>query len=190
MHFSNYLKDSIIDTVFISLTTPEEVYKSIQQLQVNKFSGANSKLTKTLKLAKDTLSGPLSELINKSFFCVMFPNVFKKAKVVFVFKAESRILCSNYKPITLLSSIGKIIEKLIHKRLNVFLEKKQICCNFQFGFRSNFSTNNALLSIVESIQSHLEKNNFCARVFVDLKKAFDTIDHHINLNIMVSEGSL
>ena len=120
----------------------------------------------------------------------MFPNVFKKAKVVLVFKVESRILCSNYKPITLLSNIGKIIEKLIHKRLNVFLEKKQICCNFQFGFRSNFSTNNALLSIVESIQSHLEKNNFCARVFVDLKKAFDTIDHHINLNIMVSEGSL
>ena len=123
----------------------------------------------------------LSELINKSFLSGTFPNVFKIAKVVPIFKAESRILCSNYRPISLLSNIGKIIEKLMHKRLNVFLEKKQIYYNFQFGFRSNLSTNNALLSAVESIQSHLDKNKFYAGVFVDLKKAFDTVDHHILL---------
>ena len=117
-----------------------------------------------------------------------FPNVFKIAKVVPIFKAESRILCSNYRPISLLSNIGKIIEKLMHKRLNVFLEKKQIYYNFQFGFRSNLSTNNALLSIVESIQSHLDKNKFCAGVFVDLKKAFDTVDHHILLQKLEHYG--
>ena len=76
----------------------------------------------------------------------------------------------------------------MHKRLNVFLEKKQIYYNFQFGFRSNFSTNNALLSIVESIQSHLDKNKFCAGVFVDLKKAFDTVDHHILLQKLEHYG--
>ena len=76
----------------------------------------------------------------------------------------------------------------MHKRLNVFLEKKQIYYNFQFGFRSNLSTNNALLSIVESIQSHLDKNKFCAGVFVDLKKAFDTVDHHILLQKLEHYG--
>ena len=76
----------------------------------------------------------------------------------------------------------------MHKRLNLFEEKKQICYNFQFGFRSNFSTNNALLSIVETIQSHLDKNKFCVRVFVDLKKAFDTIDHHILLQKLEHYG--
>ena len=160
-HFSNFLKNPITDTFFISLTTPE-VYKSIQELQVNKPLGPNGIPIKILKLAKETLSGPLSELINKSFLSGTFPNVFKIAKVVPIFKAESRVLCSNYTPISLLSNIGKITEKMMHKRLNVFLEKKQIYYNFQFGFRSNFSTNNTLLSIVKKIQSHLDKNKFCA----------------------------
>ena len=111
---------------FTSTKTPEEVYKSIQELQVNKSLGPNSIPTKILELAKNTLSGPLSELINKSFLSGTFANVFKIAKVVPIFKAESRIVCSNYRPVFLLSNIGQIIEKLMHKRLNVFLEKKQI----------------------------------------------------------------
>ena len=69
----------------------------------------------------------------------------------------------------------------MHKKLNIFLEKKQIYYNFQFGFRSSVSTNNTRLSIVESIRSHIEKNKFCVRVFVDSKKAFGTVDHHILL---------
>ena len=78
--------------------------------------------------------------------------------------------------------------KNLCKRLNVFLGKKQVYCNFQFGFRSNFSTNNALIYIVESIQSHLGKNKFCAGVLVDLKKAGDTVDHHILLQKLEHYG--
>ena len=187
-HFSNYLKDPITDTFFISPTTREEDYKSNQELQVNKSSGPNSIPTNILKLTKDTLSGPLTELINKSFLSGIFPNFFKIAKIVPDFKAESRILCSNFRPISLLSNIGKIIEKLMHKRLNVFLEKKQIYCNFQFGFRTDFSTNSALLSIIESIQFHLDKNKFCAGVFVDLKNAFYKVNHHILLQKLEQYG--
>ena len=123
----------------------------------------------------------MSGLIDKSYLSGTVPNVFKIAKVVPFCKAESRILSSNYRPICLLSNIGRIIEKLMHKRQHFSRKKKQIYDNFQFGFRSNFSTNNALLSISETIQSHQDKNEFCAGVFVDLKKAFNTLDHHILL---------
>ena len=76
----------------------------------------------------------------------------------------------------------------MHKRQHFSRKKKQIYDNFQFGFRSNFSTNNALLSISETIQSHQDKNEFCAGVFVDLKKAFNTLDHHILLQKLEHYG--
>ena len=114
-HFSTYLKGPVTDTFFISPTTPEEVYKLIQKLEFNKRSGPNIIPTKILKLAKDILSGPLSELINKLFLSGIFPNVVRIAKVNPIFEAESRILCSNHRPISLLSNIGKIIEKLMQK---------------------------------------------------------------------------
>ena len=73
----------------------------------------------------------------------------------------------------------KIIEKLIHKRLNNFLEQRKVFYAFLFGFRLNISTSNALMSITENIQTHLDKNELTLRVFIDLRKAFDTVDHDI-----------
>ena len=73
----------------------------------------------------------------------------------------------------------KIIEKLIHKRLNNFLEQRKVFYALQFGFRLNISTSNALMSITENIQTNLDKNELTLRVFIDLRKAFDTVDHDI-----------
>ena len=78
----------------------------------------------------------------------------------------------------------------MHKRVQSFLEQQNCFYNTQFGFRLSLSTNNALMSITENIQSQLDQNKFCAGVFVDLKKAFDTVDHEIllkNCLIMVLE---
>ena len=119
--------------------------------------------------------------MNKSFTTGVFPNMCKIAKVVPIFKGETRLLCNNYRPISLLSNIGKIIEKLIHLRLSPFLETRNCYYPFQFGFQLNFSTNNALMSIVESIQTRFDDGKYSAGVFPDLKKAFDTVDHNIYL---------
>ena len=80
-----------------------------------------------------------------------------------------------------MSNISKIIENIMHQRLNKFLEESNCFSNLQFGFYLNLSTNNALLSIIENIQTDLDNGDFAAGVFIDLKKAFDTVDHHILL---------
>ena len=127
------------------------------------------------------ISIPLSELINESLSTGCFLNICKTAKVIPIFKTKSRVVCNNYRPIFLLSNISKIIEKIMHQRLNKFLEETNCFYNLQFGFHLNLSTNTALLSIIENIQIDLDNRDFAAGVFIDLKKAFGTVVHHILL---------
>ena len=122
---------------------------------------------------------PLAKLINRSFHNGVFPNILKIAEVIPIFKSESRVACNNYRPIFLLSNIGKIIEKLMHKRLYSFLETQNCFYPAQFGFQLNVSTNNALMSIIVNIQIQLDDGKYCTGVFADLKK--DTVDHNILL---------
>ena len=103
------------------------------------------------------------------------------AKVVPVFKKDSKLDYSNYCPISLLSNIEKILEKLIYKRLYTFLNKNNIIYNLQFGFRQQYSTSHALINITENIRKALDDGNIGCGVFVDLQKAFDTVDHQILL---------
>ena len=110
----------------------------------------------------------------------VFPSVLKTAKVVPVFKFLF-LDCSNYRPISLLSSTEKILEKPMYKRLYSFLNNNNIIYNLQFGFRQQYSTSHALINITENIRKALDDGNIGCGVFVDLQKAFDTVDHQILL---------
>ena len=154
-------------------TTPEEISDLIQIISSNKSTGSNNILMSILKKLKNEISIPLSAIINNSG---IFLNLLKSAQVIPVFKNSFRPSCSNYRPVFLLSNISKIIEKLIHKRLNHFLEQHKVFYALQFGFRLNTSTNNALMSITENIQTHSDKNELAAGVFIDLRKDFNTVD--------------
>ena len=111
----------------------------------------------------------------------VFPSVLKTAKVVPVFKKDSKLNYSNYRPISLLSNIEKILEKLMYKRLYAFLDYNNIIYDLQFGFRQQYSTSHALINITENIRKALDDANIGCGVFVDLQKAFDTADHQILL---------
>ena len=87
-------------------------------------------------------------------------------KVVPSCKSETHLLSNNFRPISILSNIGKIIKKLIHLRLNLFLETRNCYYLFQLGFRLSFSTNNALISIVENIQAQLDDGKYSAGVLL------------------------
>ena len=148
-------------------------------LMSNRSTGPNSIPTFLLKQTRNTVSLPLAKLVNTSFETGIFPDIGKVEKVVPIFKSEARLLCNNYRPISFLSNIGKIIEKLMYQRLNFFLEQYNCYYPFQFDFRLNYSTNSALMSIVENILTQLDNGELAAGVFVDLRKTFDTVDHRI-----------
>ena len=124
---------------------------------------------------------PLTELINLSFNQGKFPAVLKIASVTPTFKKGDKLDVNNYRPILLISNISKIIEKLIHKRLNSFLEQNSIFYPFQFGFRRNHSTTHALIEITDQIKEACDHGLYACCVCLDLKKAFDTVNHKIFL---------
>ena len=132
-----------------------------------------------LKFFKEFFSYWLTQLVNLSFEVGVFPDMLKSAKVTPIHKKESKLNHLNYRPISLLSVFSKIFEKLIYSRIYLFLTKNKLISNKQFGFRSNYSTNHALVSITERIKSLLDDTQFVCGIFIDLEKAFDTVNHEI-----------
>ena len=102
--------------------------------------------------------------------------------VIPTFKKGDKSQCNNYRPISPLSNLSKIIEKIVYKRLYLFLEEKEILYKQQFGFRNNHSTTHALLSITEEICEACDNGYYTCGVFLDLKKAFETVNHKILLD--------
>ena len=127
------------------------------------------------------MSVALTYLINLAFETGIFPEILKTAKVIPIFKKGDQQDFNNYRPISLLSNIGKIIEKLIHKCLFKFLNNNNCLFNYQFGFRYHHSTNHALISITEKIRKTIDDGKIACGVFLDLEKTFDTVDHDILL---------
>ena len=144
-HFSDYLSNETSSAIFLQPTNKEEIAK-ISSLNSNKASGPNSIPYRILFLLKNDLSKQLADLFNLSG---VFPSVLKTAKVVPIFKKDSKLDYSFYRPIALLSNIEKILEKLMYKRLYTFLSKNNIIYNLQFGFRQQYSTSHALINITE-----------------------------------------
>ena len=162
-------------------TNREEICKIISSLNISKSCGPNSIPIKVLHLLQDQISNHLATICNLSFSTGVFPAVLKTAKVIPIHKKNSKLEVSNYRLISLLSNIDNIFEKLMHSRLIEFLEGKQILYYRQFGFRKDFSTNHAILTLLESTQKALDDSQFACGIFTDLEKAFDTISHDILL---------
>ena len=180
-HFSDYLSNESDSTIFLQPTDKEEIANIISSLNSSKASGPNSIPYRILFLLKNDISKQLADLFNLSFLTGVFPSVLKTAKVVPVFKKDSKLDYSNYRPIFLLSNIEKTLEKLMYRKLYTFLNNKNIIYDLEFGFRQQYSTSHALINITENIRKTLDDGNIGCGVFVDLQKAFDTVDHQILL---------
>ena len=183
-----YLNFPNNNNFFISPTVPDKVSSIIQSLKKNKSTGPNSIPVKLLKILDPQISVQLSQIINDSFQNGIFPEKLKIAKVIPIFKKGDASKNSNYRPISLLSIFSKIFEKLMHQRLYNFLELHEILFQMQFGFRNGHSTDHALISLSERIKCTLDSNRVGCGIFIDLQKAFDTVNHTILLQKLSHYG--
>ena len=157
--FNSYLKNLNKNSFFLSSTTNEDVEDILSTLKTNKTAGPGSVPTRILKDFKKSLSKPISDLTTLSFSSGTFPEILKQAEVIPIFKKGNQQNCNDYRPISLLSNISKIIEKLIHQQLSAFLEIKNCLYTHQYDFRNQHSTTHTLITIIEKIRHALIMQN-------------------------------
>ena len=171
------MKHQCNNSLFIQPTDSEEIANIISSLNINKASRPFSIPNKILILLKQDISIQLADLFNLSFSSGSFPSTLKTTKVVSGFKKGSKLDCCNYRPISLLSNVEKILEKLMYKRVYNFLTENNIIYDLQFGFRQKFSASHALINLTENIRQALDERYIGCGIFVVLKKTFDTMYH-------------
>ena len=173
-------------SMYMIPTESDEISKIINSLKTKKSTGHDNI---SITMLKSLHSEPLASIINMSLVKGIIPNTMKLAKVIPICKAKNKELFTNYRPISLLPVISKILENIVHNRLYSFLTKCDILYAGQYGFRPKHSTINAITKFSHNILSSIDARQQSIAVYLDLSKAFDTIDHSIllkNLNIMES----
>ena len=141
--FFDFLPQININSFFINPTDKTEIKNIILSLDPLRSIGPNSIPTKIVKLLSKDISTQFSELFNLSFSDGVFPSILKTCKVIPIYKKDSQLNCSNYQPISLLSNIDKIRERIMYNRLYKFLETNNLIYSLQFGFRQKHSTSHA-----------------------------------------------
>jgi hypothetical protein len=169
-------------------TTTEEITKIIEKLPNKKSCGIDNLPNLTFKILKNDISSTLSTLINESYKKGIFPDILKISKIIPLHKSGDKSKTENYRPIALLPNLSKIFEETLRTRIEKFLEKHNLIIEEQFGFRKNHSTCDAIRNLTDYIYDKLDNNKKVLTIFIDLKKAFDTICHTTLLNKLYKIG--
>ena len=174
--------------MFLTPITEEENLNVVLNMSNKTSTDCYNINMETVKKWIDVIVKPLTNIFNKSFNTGVFPDSMKTAKVVPIFKSGNKSDFTNYRPISLLPQFSKILEKLFDIRFESFLNKNNVLNESQYGFRSGRSTLMALTEMLEEITNAKDKKMSTVAVFIDLKKAFDTLNHEILVNKLYHYG--
>ena len=168
-------------SLYFTPTDEEEILKVVRCLKTSRSTGHDGLSVHLLKRIIIHIVIPLSYIFNLSISTGKCPDSLKIAKVIPVFKKDDSSLLTNYRPISILPSISKILEKIIYRRIYIFLQVNSILIPNQYGFRKKYSTDFAIVSLLNKITECFANKEHLIGIFMDLSKAFDTIDHDILL---------
>ena len=154
----------------------------MDNLSTKKSCGIDEISTHLIKSIKSEILGPLTITINQSLVTGIFPNKLKIAKVTPIFKKGDPTVIENYRPISLLPALSKVFECVIYNQINNYFVSNNLYYECQYGFRKKHSTELAALNVVDSIINRMELGHTPIIVYLDLSKAFDTLDHSILIN--------
>ena len=173
--FTQYLSNmSDTNYLYMEPLTEEEIIQLVNNAKSRKSKGHDDLDMCLVK--KIHIVTPLQHIFNTSLQKGIFPDSMKKARVIPLFKSGDVKEFSNYRPVSLLP---QFLERVFHKRLMYFLDKNNVLYRSQYGFRKNMSTSLAILELVEEITNAIDDRKSTVGVFIDLKKAFETVDHNI-----------
>ena len=172
--FHNFLSKSIVNSVYLNETSSKEITNIISEFKNGK---ASDFPIMVIKHIKDTIAPYLCKLYNNCISSGTFPQCLKTGKITPVYKKGGKDDISNYRPVSTLPLFGKIFEKIIYTKLYSFLTDNSVLTTAQFGFRKFHSTSYAINHSVNLINNFQNQGNHTVGIFIDLSKAFDTLDH-------------
>ena len=170
--------DHVMDNMVV---TEDEIISLCKEINTNKSSAIENLSSNILKLSFLTLSKQLTYIFNLSLNSAIVPKTWKIATVTPLFKAGYVLQCNNYRPISVLPLPGKLLEKIVHRRLNVFFELNNTLNPNQGGFRKNQSTTNTTAKFLNTIYEAINNKEYSIATYIDFSKAFDTVPHDILL---------
>ena len=179
--FRNFYRRVLSNNICFELKIVEEnfILKELEQLNPSKSTGLDGISPRFLRDGACSLKKPITYLVNLSITSGIVPDDMKIARVCPIFKKNSRLEVGNYRPVSILVVISKILEKSVYIQLEKYLVDNKLLYNFQSGFRTAHSTDTCLIHLLDHIKTQSSKGLYTGMIMLDLQKAFDTVDHFI-----------